>query len=41
MAPPGKARAMPGAKYNPIRTPISAMLTPNSPVSSGATAATL
>ena len=30
MAPPGNASATPGVKYSPIRTPISAMLTPNS-----------
>jgi len=41
MAPPGNASATPGAKYSPIRTPISARLTPNSLDSSGATAATL
>jgi hypothetical protein len=37
MAPPGNASATPGAKYSPISTD----LTLNSPVSSGATAATL
>ena len=41
MAPPGNASATPGAKYNPIRMPISARLTPSSLESSGATAATL
>src|SRR6266851_400830 len=40
-APPGSASATPGTKYSPISTPISAMLTPNSLESSGATAATL
>src|SRR6266850_467167 len=35
MAPPGNASATPGAKYSPIKTPISARVAPNSLPSSG------